>query len=160
MWRSTLGIYEVLFNLGYISSISNYFLAAVFLFTGIDKLFHYKGFIIALSSYVVVPAGSADYLALPIMLSEIWIAVGLLITSWRKMAALIAVGAMGLFTVALVINYIYAPESICGCWFSITLGTATPTHILMNLTLIGLAAAACSDRWSGERDEVNTFQSV
>lgn len=65
--------------MGFISAVSTYFLAAVFLFTGVDKLFHYKGFIIALSSYVVAPSGSADYLALPIILSEIWIAVGLLI---------------------------------------------------------------------------------
>lgn len=76
------------------------------------------------------------------------------------MAALIGVAAMGLFTAALIVNYVYAPESICGCWFSITLGTATLTHILMNLTLLGLAIFTWADRRSKERAEVGIFQSV
>lgn len=129
----------------YISLISKYFLAVVFLFTGVDKLFHYKGFVTALSSYLVVPDGAAEYLALPLILCEIWIALGLLITPWRKIAALMAVGAMAIFTTALIVNHIYAPEAVCGCWFSITLGTATLTHILMNLTLLGLAIVIWMD---------------
>lgn len=132
----------------YVTVISNYFLAAIFMFTGIDKLFHYKGFIIALSSYIVIPDGTAEYLALPIILSEIWIALGLLIRAWGKVAALIGAVAMAIFTAALIVNYVYAPESICGCWFSITLGTATITHIIMNLTLLGVAIVIWLDRRS------------
>lgn len=135
----------------YVTIVSNFFLAAIFMFTGIDKLFHYKGFITALSSYIVIPDGTAEYLALPIILSEIWIALGLLFRAWRKTAALISAVAMAIFSAALIVNYIYAPESICGCWFSITLGTATITHILMNLTLLGVAIVI----WLDRRSEVN-----
>lgn len=129
----------------YITISATYFLTAIFLFTGIDKALHYRGFINALGSYAIVPTGMARYLALPIILSEIWIACGLLIRPWRKMAALIGAGFLSAFTVALLFNYIYAPEAVCGCWFSITLGTASITHILQNVTLFGLALLVWSD---------------
>lgn len=132
----------------YVSIVANYFLAVVFLFTGIDKALHYRGFINALSSYAVVPTGMARYLALPIILSEIWIACGLFVRPWRGLAAITGAGVLTVFTIALLINYIYAPGAICGCWFSITLGTASVTHILQNLTLVGLALLVWSDRRS------------
>lgn len=123
----------------YMALVSTILLVAIFLFAGIDKLFHYQGFIKALSSYVLVPDSRAPYLALPIILSEIWIGAGLLVKAWRNMASLIAACFLLLFTIALTVNYIKSPKSICGCWFSITLGTATITHIFLNLTLFGLA---------------------
>lgn len=129
----------------YVPIVANYFLAVMFMFTGIDKALHYRGFINALSSYAVVPTGMAEYLALPIILSEIWIACGLFVKPWRSLAAIIGAGFLVVFTVALLINYIYAPGAICGCWFSITLGTASITHILQNLTLFGLALLVWSD---------------
>jgi hypothetical protein len=61
------------------------------------------------------------------------------------MAALVAVGAMTLFTAALTINHFYAPKAICGCWFSVTLGTSTFSHIIMNLTLLGIALTVFVD---------------
>jgi uncharacterized membrane protein len=135
----------------YVPIISNYFLAVLFMFTGIDKLLHYKGFIVALSSYVIVPNGAAEYLALPIIISEIWVACGLLIKQWRRMASLTGALALVVFTIALFVNYIYAPQAICGCWFSITLSTANIFHILLNLTLFGLAIVVWLDSRSMDR---------
>lgn len=34
-----------------------FFLAVIFLFSGIDKIFHYEGFVNALRNYVLVPRG-------------------------------------------------------------------------------------------------------
>src|SRR5262245_12446478 len=119
--------------------ISILLLAAIFLFAGIDKLLHYQGFVKALSNYVLVPEGAPQYLALPIILSEIWVGLCLLVKPWRRVASLSAAVFLMLFTIALTANYIKSPRAVCGCWFSITLGTATITHILLNLTLLGVA---------------------
>lgn len=123
----------------YVPTISAYFLAGVFLFTGADKLFHYQGFTNALGSYEIVPNGVAQYLALPLILSELWVGLGLVVKSWRRTAAVISAALLTAFTVALTFNYFHMPGIPCGCWFSITLGTANLNHILMNLTLFGLA---------------------
>ncbi len=123
----------------YIHFIASYFLGVVFLFTSIDKLFHYNAFLNALASYVLMPAAIVSYLALPIILTELWAGVGLLIKWWRKAAALTSASLLTIFTLALTLNYIYKPGAICGCWFTITLGTATEIHIAQNLVMLGLA---------------------
>jgi uncharacterized membrane protein YphA (DoxX/SURF4 family) len=135
----------------YFSSISGCFVALILIFAGVDKLLHYRGFINAINSYAVAPLNSGQYLALPIILSEIWIGFGLLVKPWRKIASLMGAGLLTIFTIALTINYFYAPDSICGCWFSATLGTANPTHILMNLTLTALAFVVWLDMRSKEK---------
>ncbi|MGI0014947.1 MAG: MauE/DoxX family redox-associated membrane protein, partial [Nitrososphaera sp.] len=111
----------------------------VFLFTVIDKLFHYNAFLNALASYVLMPPAIAPYLALPIILSELWVGVGMLIKPWREGAALTAASLLSIFTLALILNYFYKPGAICGCWFTITLGTATEIHITQNFVMLGLA---------------------
>jgi len=128
-----------------IAAGSRYFLAALFIFAATDKLFHYQGFIKALGNYVLVPHGAAEYLALPIILTEVWIGAGLIVRPWRTPAGLLATGLMLMFTCALTLNYVYAPRSVCGCWFSITLGTATITHIVANLFLVGLSITVWLD---------------
>jgi uncharacterized membrane protein YphA (DoxX/SURF4 family) len=122
-------------------------LAALFLYAGIDKALHYGGFIKALGNYVLVPDGYERHLALPLILIEILAGCGLLIGSWRSPAALLSTGLLTVFTVALVVNHHYAPGVECGCWFTITLGRATTTHVLQNIVLLGLAFSI----WLDER---------
>jgi uncharacterized membrane protein len=120
-------------------AISLYFVAALFLYAGIDKAFHYGGFVNALGGYVLVPEGLERFLAAPLILAELLAGVGLLIKSWRSSAALLAVVLLAVFTIALAINQQLAPGVECGCWFTITLGKATASHIVQNLILLGLA---------------------
>lgn len=122
-------------------------LSALFLYAGIDKAFHYGGFVKALGGYVIVPDGLERHLALPLILSEILIGCGLLLRSWRPAASLLAAGMLAVFTVALAVNQYYAPGVECGCWFTITLGRATTSHILQNVVLFGLAISI----WMDER---------
>ena len=65
-------------------------LAVIFLFSSIDKLMHYDGFVNALRSYIVVPRGWAVYLAVPMIAVELMIGVGLFVRPWRRQAALTA----------------------------------------------------------------------
>ncbi|MEA2603910.1 MAG: hypothetical protein QOF89_4902 [Acidobacteriota bacterium] len=130
-----------------VSLASRYFLAAVFLYAGIDKALHYGGFVNALRGYVLLPRAAAPYLALPIILCEIFVGVSLLVRPWRSRAAVLAAGLLAVFTLALAVNQHYAPRTLCGCWFTLTLGRSTPLHVLQNLVLLGLAISV----WMDER---------
>jgi uncharacterized membrane protein YphA (DoxX/SURF4 family) len=126
-------------------------LAALFLFSGIDKILHFSGFLDALRNYVVLPRWAAPYLGPPVIATELMIGVGLLLKVWRRPAALTAAIAMAVFTVALVANYFFGSRGICGCWFTITLAKSSELHILQNLIFGGLAAMV----WWEERCSEN-----
>ena len=70
-----------------VRALSLVFLAALFLYAGIDKLFHYGGFVKALGGYVLVPDGLERHLALPVILAELLVGAGLLIKAWRAPAS-------------------------------------------------------------------------
>lgn len=114
-------------------------LVAIFLFSGVDKILHYDGFLNALRNYVVVPRGTAPYFAIPVIAVELMIGVGLLIPAWRRAAALTAAAILAVFTVALGLNHLYGGRGICGCWFTLTLAKSTGMHVLQNLLLLGLS---------------------
>ncbi|HEX3551807.1 MAG TPA: MauE/DoxX family redox-associated membrane protein [Thermoanaerobaculia bacterium] len=129
----------------HISILSAVFLALIFVFAGIDKIFHFDGFVNALASYAVVPTAVARYLALPVVLSELWVGASLLIPRWRRTAALAGAVLLAIFTVALIGNLYFSPGSICGCWFTLTLGRSTRLHVLQNVVLLALAVSVWLD---------------
>jgi uncharacterized membrane protein YphA (DoxX/SURF4 family) len=131
--------------LKHISILSAVFLALIFVFAGIDKIFHFDGFVNALASYAVVPTAVARYLALPVVLSELWVGASLLIPRWRRTAALAGAVLLAIFTVALIGNLYFSPGSICGCWFTLTLGRSTRLHVLQNVVLLALAVSVWLD---------------
>jgi uncharacterized membrane protein YphA (DoxX/SURF4 family) len=136
--------------MNWIRLLSVAFLALLFLYAGVDKAFHYGGFVKALGNYVLVPDGAERFLALPVILSEVLVGAGLLVRSWRAPAALLAAVLLASFTVALAINQAYAPGVECGCWFTVTLGKASASHIAQNLLLLGLAVSVWLDERRGE----------
>jgi len=115
-------------------------LAAVLLFSGVDKLLHYQGFVNALRDYVVLPRPVAPVLAPLVIAVELVAGLGLLLKPWRRPAALTATLAMLAFTVALALNHLFGGRGVCGCWFTLTLAKGTGMHIVQNLVLAGLAA--------------------
>ncbi len=139
-----------------VRALSLVFLAALFLYAGIDKLFHYGGFVKALGNYVLVPEGLERFLALPVILAELLAGAGLLIKAWRAPASLLAALLLFVFTVALAVNQRYAPGVECGCWFTVTLGKATSSHILQNVLLLGLAVSV----WLDERRSDPTLDPI
>src|SRR4051812_6118025 len=96
------------------------FLILVFLSAGLDKAFHYLGFVNALRNYVLVPQGAAPFLAIPLILLELGVGLGLCFRRTRPRAALGAITLLSLFTLALGLNYLNGDRSICGCYFTIT----------------------------------------
>lgn len=134
----------------YVRISSFLFLGALFLYAGLDKAFHYGGFVKALGGYALIPDGLETHLGLPLILAELLVGVGLLLKPWRQPAALLATGMLAAFTVALAVNQRYNPGVECGCWFTITLGRATSSHIVQNLILLGLAVSILLDERAGE----------
>ena len=114
-------------------------LAAVFLLSAMDKIVHYGGFVDALRNYVLVPYGAAPLIASPIISVELGIGIGLLVSPWRRQAALVAAVMLALFTLAIGLNYLLGGRGICGCWFTVTLAEGTASHLLLNAMLMALA---------------------
>jgi uncharacterized membrane protein len=114
-------------------------LAAVFLFSGVDKIVHYQGFLNALRDYVIVPRGWASVLAPPVVSVELLVGAALLVRAWRQAAAATAAGVLAVFTAALGFNRMFGGRGVCGCWFTLTLSKSTPLHVTQNLMLLGLA---------------------
>ena len=123
-------------------------LALIFVFSSVDKVFHYQGFVNALSDYVLVPRGAAPLLAVPVIVVELMIGLGLLVRPWRQAAALTAAVTLALFTAAIGFNQAYGERGICGCWFTITLAKSTSMHLAQNLLLTALAV----NLWWEERN--------
>ncbi len=113
--------------------------ALVFLYAGIDKAFHYDGFVNALESYAVLPRGLGPVLALPLILVEILTGFAIFVKAWRRPALATAAGLLVIFSIALTVNMLVNPEAICGCWFTVTVGKATGFHLAQNLVWLGLA---------------------
>lgn len=126
-------------------------LAAIFLFSGLDKIFHYQAFVNAVRNYVLVPQGWAGYLAPAVVLVELMIGVGLLARPWRRSAALTAVLTLAAFTAAVSFNYVYGSRGICGCWFTITLAESTELHLLQNALFLCLALSVWWDEGKRSR---------
>lgn len=124
-------------------------LAVIFLFSAVDKLLHYGGFVNALRSYIVVPRGWAPYLSVPVIAAELMVGVGLLVRPWRRPAALTAAIVLAIFTTALGLNRLLGGRGICGCWFTITLARGGTMHVVQNLIMLTLALAL----WWGLRTE-------
>lgn len=134
-----------------VPTVSAWFLALVFLFAGIDKAAHFEGFVNALASYAIVPAALASTLAPVVILAELWIGLGLLWPAWRGRAALLGAATLSIFTLALAHNQLYAPGSVCGCWFTFTLAESSGMHMAQNVVLVALALTVWWDRRSVHR---------
>lgn len=123
-------------------------LAAIFLFSSLDKVFHYEAFVNAVRNYILVPRGWAPYLAPAVILVELMIAVGLTLKPWRRPAALTAALTLMIFTAAVAFNYLFGGRGICGCWFTVTLANSTGLHLLQNALFFGLALSIWWDEKS------------
>ena len=117
-------------------------LIALFGFAAVDKLIHFRGFVTAVQSYNLLPAGTQTAAAIFFIMAEFAIAIGLLTRRWRQPACLAAVLLLGLFTVVYLVAH---PAGVCGCWFTLTLNAGGSYHVLQNLVFMGLAVLVWLD---------------
>lgn len=120
----------------WLKELPRFILVALFGYAAIDKLLHFQGFVAAVQSYQLLPDRIEYSTAIFFIIAELAIAIALVTRRWRRQASISAVLLLGLFTTV----YLMArPESVCGCWFTLTLNTGGSFNILQNLIFIGLA---------------------
>lgn len=117
-------------------------LAALFAVAALDQLTHFGGFVVAVRSYHLLPAGAERFAAIFIIMAELATALGLLLRRWRRPASLAAVLLLAGIT---AIYMVAIPEGICGSRFTLTLNIGGSLPILQNLAFIGLAALTWVD---------------
>lgn len=120
-------------------------LSALLIFSAIDKVLHYEGFLNALRDYVLVPPGSAELLGMPVILLELFLGVAMWIPAWRRFAFAASGVLFLIFTVMIGANLLYGNRGVCGCWFTITLAKTAELHILQNLLFAAMAFMVFSD---------------
>lgn len=121
-----------------IKHISLYFVSAILLFAGIDKLLHIHNFTHTLEQNILLSGNIYQYIALPIIITEVFIGISILYNKWRLNALIAALILFLVFLTSVVVNYFINPESSCGCWFSIGTTTVSLTHIFQNIFILGL----------------------
>lgn len=126
----------------WLTPLTRIILVGLFAVAAVDKLAHFSGFIDAVGSYRLLPGGTERFAAIFIVMAEVAIALGLLTRRWRQAACLAAVLLLGTFTVVYLAAH---PEGGCGSWYTLTLNTGEPVHILRNIIFIGLAVLTWLD---------------
>jgi hypothetical protein len=122
------------------------FLFILFGASSIDKWLHFGNFLNAVRGYVLTPEGYAQTVGIFVASFELWLAIGFVVQSWRRMASAMAFALLLVFAGALFANYHFGVLTPCGCWYSVTLSEATPAHVVFDLFLAGLAGTLWFDR--------------
>ena len=132
-------------------------LIGLFGVAAVDKFFHFRGFVTAISSYQVLPTRLEPFAAIFFILAEFAIALGLLTNRWRRPACVSAILLLTTFT---AVYMAVDPGNVCGCWFTLTLNSGGYFHILQNLVFIGLAILTWMDHRSSNPDALSNSYST
>jgi hypothetical protein len=141
----------------FLKELPRLILIGLFSLAALDKLMHFRGFVIAIQSYQMLPARLESFAAIFFIMAEFAIAVGLLTKRWRGPACLSAVLLLSLFTVVYMAT---DPGRVCGCWFTLTLNSGGYVHILQNVVFIGLAILTWMDHKSSKPDRLSVSYST
>jgi hypothetical protein len=120
-------------------AVSAWVLAGILIFSAVDKILHYGGFLTALGAYVLVPEGLVTTLGPCVIVTELYLGLALLWVRFRNMAAFGSAGLLFTFAVVLYVNQRINPGAPCGCWFTVTLAQGTSAHVLQNMVMACLA---------------------
>lgn len=113
--------------------------AVVFLWAGINKIMNYKLFVQALAIYestLGFPFRSLTvYIGPFVILSEIWIGIGLLVPAWRKLGAMS--GSILLVFLGGIVTLTYLKGAVLPCGCFLPFGSQQPGlfHIIQDLLM-------------------------
>jgi hypothetical protein len=124
-------------------------LVGVFLRGAGHKFLDFSWFVHTLAEYRILPSALSTPAAGFLLVSEVAVAVGLVLSETRAYAAFAAAALLGLYAIAVAVNLLRGRTRIdCGCggtgnglsWF----------HVLRNATLVGLALVAAQSPSSAD----------
>jgi hypothetical protein len=125
---------KVLKNLDEVKVVS-YFLSFAFISAGVNKILNFESFRIELLSF----GKFYSLFMFPIILTEIWVGIGLIFRGSRGIAVLFGLIMLLVFTGFVLYRYLLGYRSNCGCgvlFFDLKFDL---THLLLNFTLIVLS---------------------
>ena len=91
-------------------------LAGLFLYASADKVIHPKDFAVIVKAYHILPDPLANLTALWLPWLEVVVGACLFMGLWTDGALTLATGLLGVFWVALIVNYFRGIDVSCGCF--------------------------------------------
>lgn len=114
------------------------FLSVAWLSAGLTKVLDFSGFTKALLTYSVIPDQAVRWLAIPLVLVEAWIGIGLMVPSWRKSAALGGMTLQAGFILMVGLEYLRGSTGSCGCGAFLLSRNKDLVHLVQNLIILVL----------------------
>ena len=110
----------------------SYFLSLAFISAGLSKILNFDFFRLELVSMSKL----FEFFALPVIVSEVWIGVGLIFRGSRLVSMFFGLIMLFLFTVFVLYRYITGSSSGCGCGVFFINWRTDLIHIVLNFILI------------------------
>ena len=96
--------------------LARLFIAGVFLWAALPKLWDPATFAADVQNYRLLPAGLSGHIALFVPAFELVIAIGLLVPRYQRGAALLATGLLAVFSAAMAQARLRGIDLSCGCF--------------------------------------------
>jgi uncharacterized membrane protein YphA (DoxX/SURF4 family) len=118
------------------------FLAFIFIFASLDKIFHPQAFAQTVFNYQLLPDGLINLTALILPWLELLVGISLLLNCWMSGAAAIAAILMTIFVGVIFFNLNRGLDISCGCFASVS--DETPINgLTMFRDIVFLILAFC-----------------
>jgi uncharacterized membrane protein YphA (DoxX/SURF4 family) len=133
-------VVQFLIEKQFIQRALTYFLSLILVFAGMAKVFHFSEFHRSLLNYTVIPREIVNFIDGPVVLAEMWIGIGLIIPTVRRMSAFFALCLLILFAVVVTLEYTQGSTVSCGCGVPLLSEEIDLTRVVVNwiFVFIGL----------------------
>jgi uncharacterized membrane protein YphA (DoxX/SURF4 family) len=135
---------------------SRWLLGGVFIWASIDKIVHPRQFAEIVSGYGLLPAILVPFFAVVLPFAELVCGIFLLFNMMTRSAALIVIGMLMVFLVAIAFNVFRGVAFDCGC-FSTAAGSGESPWLLLLRDLLLLIPAGISFFYSPRRNPDEAF---
>jgi hypothetical protein len=113
--------------------VSAVLLSGILLFAAVDKAVHYDRFVLALLKNPFVPPPLVSPVATAVVVTEIYVAVCVVIPSLRRRGYVLSAVLFLFFSGVIGALILSSSDSSCGCWMSVGSGRADLSHLLLNI---------------------------
>ncbi len=130
-------------RLGAADFVLRFVLAGVLLYASADKIMHPQDFALMVKGYRILPDSLVNVTAIWLPWLELALGLCLISGKWCEGAVALSAGLLGVFWLALIVNYFRGINVDCGCFSTTPAAGAEPTPMLWYIgrdaVLLGLA---------------------
>jgi len=113
-------------------------ISVIFIYAGIDKIFHPQGFAEAIFSHQILPDELINLTAVVLPWTELLLGLCLLFNIWAVGASVLAAGLMSLFISIITFNLIRGLDVGCGCFSTSATDTMNILTWLRDISILVL----------------------